>query len=175
VSTIMENLDPSTEPIDFELINRVLDNAETALLGIAVDHRITGARVERWRWDQPEVVMSWEFGRGPERRGKNLRVSVRAVGGHRLVCALESNVWHDRTWTDGALLRNWQHFVGSSLDIGDPGKNPEEETKAFRDLLEPLYENVAKWNPNRLSQATLIYPDGHTEMVSLSQTLRHVG
>jgi hypothetical protein len=170
----MERSD-SNEPINYDLINRVLDHAETALLRIAAQHRLSGTRVERWRWDQPEVVMAWAFAQGPERRGKNLRVSVGEFSRDNLTCNLESNVWHDQTWIDGALLRRWDHFAGDTLQIGDPGAYPEEEIQSFHQHLLPLYNKIADGKPTRLTKAVLIYPDGTTQEVAADQALRRAG
>src|SRR6266511_5894703 len=96
----------------YEELDRLLDIAEPALHTIAAEHGLHQARVDRWRWDQPEVVLSW-VDRDRQDIGKSIRFYIDEEDGFFL-CSVECNAWRDRPDKAGRPVRRWRHeAIGS--------------------------------------------------------------
>ncbi len=100
------NAQASAEDANYDAINAILDAAEGYLLGLAAEHQLREINIERWRWDQPEIAMSWSPRGGLLELGKNIRVFVSAGGSSTLMCSVESNAWVDEHQPNNSITRH---------------------------------------------------------------------
>jgi hypothetical protein len=63
----------------FEALDRLLDVAEPAVHALAAEHGLRDARIDRWRWDQPEIVLFW-IDRARQNVSKSIRFFVDEEG-----------------------------------------------------------------------------------------------
>lgn len=159
------NAQVSIEEANHHAINSILDAAESALLDVAVEHHLRGVNVERWRWDQPEVVMSWlTFGESRE-LDKNIRVFVGVGGAAPFTCSVESNVWLDEHRSGNKIVRHWEYFANHTLDISNPERLTELESRRLKERIERAYDRFAESEDYVLTQAVLISPDGRSQPI----------
>lgn len=133
----------------YEALDRLLDVAESALHAVAAEHGLREARLDRWRWDQPEVVLSW-VDRDRQNIGKSIRLYVDEEDGFFL-CTVEINAWRDELDKAGRPVRRWRHerigswqVRGAGEASADGGRVSETTGKA--------YDTVAEWDGRSLTK-----------------------
>jgi hypothetical protein len=135
--------------IDYDTVDRVLDAVEPILHDVAAKNKLTRARIERWIWDAPVVVLSWQ-GNEPPNMARNIAFHVLDTSGGTgpaMVANIEVNAWMDQ---DG--MRRWQHAVavlGARLRSLD---ELERDNADVRHGLFTAYEVVAGWTPGDLTK-----------------------
>lgn len=131
----------------YEELGRLLDVAEPALHAIAAEHGLREARLDRWRWDQPEVVLSW-VDRDRQNIAKSIRFYVDEEDG-RFRCSVEVNAWRDGPDKAGLPVRRWRHELIGSWRV--PGA---EEASADRGRVSgtmgKAHDTVAAWDGRSL-------------------------
>lgn len=156
----LTNSEASVEEREYDAINVILDAAETALLRAASEHQPREVNIERWRWDQPEIVMSWDSrGMTPD-LGRNIRVYVRNADPPPYRCSVEANAWLDEPLAGNALVRHWENYVDHTLEISKPQRVTELEARWLKERVERAYERFSDDSDFVLTQAVLILPDG---------------
>ena len=165
IDRTVAQFEASFEASEFPAINAILDAAEPALLRVAAKHELREIKVERWRWDQPEIVLSWVSWGTTADLSRNIRVYVRAIGPSLYQCSVESNVWLDEPQVGNALVRHWEHYVDHTLEISEPQRMTELETRWLNERVERAYERFSPAREFFLSQAVLILPDGTSRIV----------
>lgn len=162
------NSEGSIEEGEFAAIDAILDAAETALLRVAAGHELREIKVERWRWDQPEIVMSWISPGMTADFGRNIRVYVRDAGASLYQCSVESNVWLDELLSGNALVRHWENHFDHTLELSQPQQMTELEMRWLNERVERAFERFSPVNEFILTQAVLILPDGTSRPVDAS-------
>jgi hypothetical protein len=148
---------PHVDPVEFD---RILDAAEVAMHAVASEHRLRETTFVRWRWDQPEILMSWTPLRQYPTAGKNIRVHVEPESQSLFTCTFESNAWFDERRTPDSFVRFWDHFPVGSKSRADSESVQNLEAPFIREYVERAYEAVSDTSEVRLSRAILISPDG---------------
>jgi hypothetical protein len=152
----------STDEVDFRKIDRILDVTETGMLAVASEHKLREPKIERWRWDKPEILMSWAPSRQFPSVGKNIRVVVKPERTDLFHLYFESNAWYDERWNPDSFTRYWDHFSVGTIPIADPKRTLEPEVQRIRDYLEKAYEKVSDSSRIRLDHAISISSNGET-------------
>jgi hypothetical protein len=148
---------------DFEQIDRILDMAETAMLAVASEHHLRATKFQRWRWDQPEILMSWTPFRLFPTVGKNIRVFVKPERTDTFTCLFESNAWFDDRQSHESFVRYWDHFPVKTVHHIGPGSVGESDGRLIREYVEKAYESVSDSREIRLDHAISISPGGETD------------
>jgi hypothetical protein len=152
----------STDEVDFGKIDRILDVAEIGMLAVASEHMLREPKIERWRWEKPEILMSWAPIRQLPSVGKNIRVVVKPERTDSFHLYFESNAWYDERWNPDSFTRYWDHFSVGTIPITDSKRTLEGEVQRIRDFLEKAYEKVSDSSRIRLDHAISISSNGET-------------
>jgi hypothetical protein len=133
----------------YEELDRILDVAEPALHALAAVHGLHEARIDRWRWDQPEVVLSW-LDRDRQDVAKSIRFYIDEED-DLVRCSVEVNAWRDGPDKAGRPVRKWRHEAigawrvrGAEEASADRGRVSETLAKAF--------DTVAEWDARSLTK-----------------------
>jgi hypothetical protein len=153
--------------LDPEAINLILDVAQYELLRLAANENLREIKLVRWRWDQPDVILSWRPWMESS-FGKNIRALVRDQSLQYYRITIEGNIWHDQELISGAVLRNWSHFADESMEIEDPTKISDLERTWLRARIEGAYEWIDHSKGFAFSNAVMIFPDGTRQVVQPS-------
>lgn len=165
IDQTVNNAQASVAEANHDAINAILDAAETALLSAAVRHQLRGITIERWRWDQPEIVMSWVPIGGTPELGKNIRVYVQVGAPAPFTCSVASNAWLDEPLSHDTIRRHWESFADHTLDINDPDQLSDLESHWLMERIERAYDRIAESSEFVLTQAVLILPDGRSQSI----------
>lgn len=159
--------------VEFEKVDRILDVAETAMLSVASEHRLREPQIVRWRWDQPEVLMSWSPIRQAPEVGKNIRASVvqEEQGSYR--CDFESNAWFDLRESSDSFVRYWDHFPAGAIPHIDPEKTLSQETPYILEYVARAYSAVSDSDEVVLSHAVSNSTSGEARDVNGSAVIGH--
>ena len=152
------------EGANYDAINAILDAVETVFLSIAVEHRLRGIETERWRWDQPEIVMSWFPVPRSTDVGKNIRIFVKMGGPTHFICAVESNAWFDEHEGD-TIVRHWGNFAGSTVNITDPRSLAALESRLLKERIDRAYDQFSSSTEIAFTQAVRLFSNGHPELI----------
>lgn len=157
----------------FEGIDAILDLSEQAMLAVASERRLRNTHIGRWRWDTPEILMSWASVRDKsfidqEYRdattiGKNIRVLVKYKQTNVIHILFESNAWLDVRNSNGTLFRHWDHFPVDGISFPSSEHAVNDEQGRIKQHVERAYERVSDTQEVTLHQAIIILPDGKPE------------
>jgi hypothetical protein len=136
---------PETEllPEDFSNIDRILAVAEAATIVIAVESQIKGPRIERWRWDVPEVRTSWD----PATPGdvfRNVVFLVEKSSGSRYLGRIDINAWRDGSVIGMTQIRRWKN--SSFLET------PVSEQSDLTKFMKNAFATVSGWGVAQLDR-----------------------
>lgn len=154
--------------VNFEQVDRILDVIEAAMSSVAAKHQLRETSIQRWRWDQPEILMSWTPMRERPWVGKNLRALITPSGPETLNCAFESNAWFDDREPSGSFTRYWDHFPAEVLRHISLESAQWRDENTFLKALESAYEKVSDTKTVRLDHAIHIAPNGDAHEVNRS-------
>ena len=152
----------STDEVEFGKIDQILDVIERGMLAVASEHGLRGSKIERWRWEKPEILMSWAPSRQFPSVGKNIRVLVKPERTDSFHLNFESNAWYDERQKPDSFTRYWDHYATGTIHIADSKRTDEPEIQRIRDYLEKAYEKVSDSSRIRLDHAISISSNGET-------------
>ena len=127
--------------MDFAKLDKFLDDVQPLLLRLASEHALKQPAVERWRWDEPAVSLTWL---GPENISRNMRA---VIDGETL--AAEVNAWQDEDEEGGRQrVRYWkyEHFGLMAVPV---------DRDQLWSRLEEAYRAVSSWKRNDLKRVVL--------------------
>jgi hypothetical protein len=156
---------------EFAKIDRILDVAEAGMYSIAFKHNLREKQFQRWRWDQPELLMSWAPLRQSPGVGKNIRVLVNSETRDVFTCSFESNAWIDDRHDSEKYVRYWDHFPVGTVPKVDPQSVSSAEARTIRDYIERAYEAVSDSRDIFLSHAIRIFSSGEAETIEGSAVI----
>lgn len=135
--------------VNYSELDAILGAVEPLLLSCAGEFKLQRTSIERWRWDEPQITLTWSA-----RDGTDINRSVQvSIDEKTLATSVEITGWRDEDRDEGITrVRSWKHVVTTShLDPGDiAAKLPSKLKHAFT--------KVASWTPKDLSQQKLISP-----------------
>ena len=132
--------------INVDELDKILDIIEPHLLSIAGKHKLTGTSIERWRWDEPGIMLSWI---DTERNvGKNIHLWIkREAPPYELVT--EINAWRDEDIDGGERrVRKWAHYEIARESVS----SPEEVQDQVPLWISKAYESVSSWDEKDLKE-----------------------
>jgi hypothetical protein len=142
--------DPDTEllPADFENIDHILDIAERVMLSVSSKLKIGETRIERWRWDVPEIRASW----GPpswKDINRNVIFHVLKDGDASYHGVVDINAWKDEAFAGIATRRAWKNDSFPPVPLTqEPGLLPE--------AIQTGFVTVLQWREEQLERSHLI-------------------
>jgi len=122
--------------LDYEKLDKVLSNFESCLILLAKEKRLTRQSITRWRWDEPDLMLSWEEGN----LGKNIHILIVDNGSKVKV---ECNAWQDKDHEEkGSEVkvvrkRRWGHKEIGRADASDINE--------IKGLFEKAYNETINW------------------------------
>jgi hypothetical protein len=121
---------------EYVLFNQILDAIHEVLSGIMKDQRLSHANIERWRWDMPDIALTWL---GKDVIWRNITTLITEVqpGGKKPQGFIEVNAWHDER-RKNSWVRCWKH---ETIENGRVA--PER-------WCHKAYETVISWNKKML-------------------------
>lgn len=153
MATSMRDPAPQLHPDDYERINRILNDAEGALVSMAATHRLLGTKIDRWRWDIPEVVISW--GNPHVEIGRNIRVLVQKERPLVFHCTFDVNAWQDDQFIANQTLRKWKNQTAGETDVSESKDQSDARYQEFTQLADRSYRIVSEWTLEILDQGTV--------------------
>lgn len=108
---------------DYIFLDREMDEAERSLRHSASRLGLSGIKIERWRRNYPELVMSWN---STDELSRNDRLLFQKVEPWQFTYFAEANAWKDISLADGSIERNWSNFPAGR---GDANNDPKGRTK----------------------------------------------
>lgn len=95
--------------MNYSAINSILDDFEKVFKDLKVNHNLSHAVIERWRWDLPNITLTWL---AEDAIWRNIHVLVDAARGAAdpFIEKVEVNAWQDLQ-RDNRWIRRWQHQV----------------------------------------------------------------
>ena len=134
---------------DYEALDRLLDVAEPAMHALASEHGLREARIDRWRWDQPEIVLFW-IDRARQNVSKSIRYFVDEEATFFL-CSVEVNAWRDERDRAGRPVRKWRHEPIKSWREG-AAETASADRRRVAETMEKAYDTVAEWDAKSLTK-----------------------
>jgi hypothetical protein len=100
--------------VDFHPANEILDQVEAAFSELIGKHGLRGLSIERWRWDEPGIMLMWS---SPDNIDRNVHAVIDddtpAPG-----LVVEANAWQDQDEEEGnRRVRYWKHENVIALEI----------------------------------------------------------
>lgn len=133
----------------FVELEKILSRVEEVFLDFAAQSRLRGVRIERWRWDEPDITLTWV---DPD----NISRSIHAVieQGPPSTLELEVNAWQDEEGEEGKIrIRHWKHSNIARLKI-------PYELEYLSDAVKQGFGQVGSWTKSSL-EVTYLSPQ-HT-------------
>ncbi len=127
--------------MDYQAFNDVLDKIEEKLKGIKSNFNLR-ANIERWRWDQPEIRMTWRDTDGVNKNINILLESLFLRGKPYVKGVVEVNAWIDKKPQDG-----WKRFWTNK-----PMVNGRIDLKTDAQILDAYY-NANDLNEDSLNES----------------------
>jgi hypothetical protein len=127
-------------------IGLVLDELDEHLNRIAKEKRLE--TVERWRWDEPAIRLSWF---ADDAIGRNVQVLVNRLDAGVFEVVTEVNAWKDSDVQAARRVRHWQHEQipdAPHVKVCDQQLHVQESLPS---LLQHAFSLVASWNLEDLS------------------------
>jgi hypothetical protein len=134
--------------LTFEEIDQVLSLVESILHTVAAEHGLRQARIDRWRWDQPEIVLSW-ITQDTQNIAKSIRFDVNDEKDF-YHWSVEVNAWKDER-QEGKHLRRWRH---EQIAVGPPLfglDDMRDDRMLLIEKVKEAYRTVAGWNLEELT------------------------
>jgi len=126
--------------MDYSDFDRVLDRIESILHNLVSAKELRQARIERWRWDIPEITLTWN------RQDAAIWGSITTLLTTESEGRIEVNAWRDMPQA-GGWIRKWDHAIVHSGNV-------VEES-----LYEAAYQKVALWNETTLREVHALSQD----------------
>lgn len=116
-------------------VDNLLSQVEVILLKLAADYQLTGANIDRWRWDEPSIMLAWEDGD----IGKSLHVTVEQNG----MMGVDINAWKDFDDPGDRRRRQWVNNKFGPFKLDELSWKLVEPLKILCDWGEAELVNIA--------------------------------
>lgn len=123
-------------------LDKILDDVEEAFLSLIIERKIRRATIERWRWDEPVITLSWV---GADDISRNAHALVEG-NSPAYSLKIEVNAWRDKDRQEGdERVRHWQHKEIDLVSVSD-------DMILLRQALGKGYSIVANWTEQDLQR-----------------------
>ena len=140
---------------DYAMLDSILSIAEGPIRSVIREHQLTRASVERWRWDEPEITLTW-LDTTQGYISKNVRFMIEPIEagkfyyGPPYVFATEANAWLDEDSETGeSRTRRWQHE--KVVEVKEV-RNLEHASGEISEAIWRTYEVAARWDEGDLTR-----------------------
>lgn len=131
--------------IDYEEIDNILNKVEEVLLSLTSEYKLKQVSIERWRWDEPVITLTWTDS-GHISRNINALIILEGPSPCRLL--VEGNAWQDTDEAEGKIrVRHWQHTEIDSVWL------PQT-----LEAIDEAYSKVSKWSTDDLTRREHLTP-----------------
>ena len=143
----MQDPDIDLLPTDFENIDRILDVAESVMLIVSANLQRGETRMERWRWDVPEIRTSWS---PPSWKDVNRNVifMVMKNGEASYHGVVDINAWKDESFAGIATRRAWKNYSFPPIPLSS---EPD-----IAEAIQTGFVTVLQWGEEQLERSHLI-------------------
>lgn len=129
--------------MNYEELDRILDTVEEVLLSLANEYKLKQASIERWRWDEPVITLTWV---GSDHISRNIHALITQEGFSPYKLLVEGNVWQDKDEAEGKIrVRHWQQAEVDSVQV--PLDMPQ-----LRRAIGEAHSKVSKWSTGDLER-----------------------
>lgn len=111
-------------------------------------------RIEQWRWDQPETVMSWIDG-SKNHINKSIRFFVDQGESSRFRCPIEINAWRDEE-NKQVSIRYWRHETQTVIEINGLQDILDHNLKLTITGIDLAYHRVSGWGKEDLQRRAML-------------------
>jgi hypothetical protein len=137
--------------MDYPTVDRILDDFNKILKALQVQYNLPDAKIERWRWDMPQISLSWL---AQDAIWRTINVLVRSDGNAQgyFTCQIEVNAWQDIREAN-RWIRRWRHqsiYEGIVDDLSS--------SRQYDDIFLQSYQTVTHWNHYDLKEEQLLSP-----------------
>lgn len=126
--------------MSFEELDKILDNVEAAYTSL-VTRKNMSASIERWRWDQPIITLSWT---SADFISRNIHAYVR----EDRELLTEVNAWYDEDLSHNGRVRHWKHKTTDSLPIS-------ADSEQIDQAITSAFDQMSRWGKKDLSDRTV--------------------
>jgi len=131
--------------IDYEEIDNILNKVEEVLLSLTSEYKLKQASIERWRWDEPVITLTWT---DSDHISRNINALIIPEGPLSYRLLVEGNAWQDTDAAEGKIrVRHWQHTEIDTAWLPQP-----------LDAIDEAYSKVSKWNIDDLKRKEHLTP-----------------
>jgi len=137
--------------VNYEELDGILDTIEELFSSLAerYEHRLAQVSIERWRWDEPVITLTWV---GSDDIRRNIHALIVHEGSYPYELLLEANAWEDRDLEEGKItVRNWRHDKVGRVQI------PFQRSELQKTVNE-AYSTVSSWSGQDLKEQTHLAP-----------------
>lgn len=135
--------------VDYAGLDAILDTLEELLSPFT--NNLNRASIERWRWDEPVMTLTWV---GSDQVARNIHALIveKAPYSEGRTVEVEVNAWRDEDSEDGqARVRKWRHQNMGAVSTDDVPK--------LRSTLTQALDVVSRWNLEDLQNGVHLTPD----------------
>ena len=118
---------------------------EEVILSLTSEYKLKQASIERWRWDEPIITLTWADSDHIS-RNINVLIILEEPPPYRLL--VEGNAWQDTDRAEGKIrVRHWQHTEIDSVWL------PQT-----LEAIDEAYFKVSKWSIDDLTRKEHLTP-----------------
>lgn len=121
--------------VNYEELDGILDTVEEVFLALTVELGLKQTSIERWRWDEPVITLTWV---GSDDISRNIHALIIPEGSFPYKLLVEGNAWQDKDEVEGRIrVRKWQHV---EID-----REVSPDRSELRRAIDKAYSKVSEW------------------------------
>lgn len=130
---------------NYDELDGILNNVEQFIPPLVTQYELTQVSIERWRWDEPVITLSWV---GGDDISRNIHALVTEGSSSTYELAVEINAWQDEDREEGKVrVRNWYHEEVERCSVPPNGHELQE-------ILNTACMKVIGWTRETLTEQT---------------------
>ncbi len=130
--------------MDWENADERLNEVYSILNQVILLNNISVERSEKWRWDEPSVLVQWINVDGINR---NINISLNSID-NPTILKIEINAGYDRKLT-GKLVRTWKSYNFASIQL------PYDQSELM-EAISAAIEKCQNWKLEDLTNVSII-------------------
>jgi hypothetical protein len=138
----------------YDVLAEILDIVQNALVELLTSKNLRRPSIERWRWDQPVVTLSWV---APDYIDRNINAMVLHDTTNPSVLHIEANAWKDDSvGIPYRSVRLWKHLDAGDVPVSLHSKPITLDSRRLRELINVAYNTVVELGIHDLEERELI-------------------